>query len=861
MKATRALPLLLALLIAPSWGFGDAGVIIPTGEERPDPSILSLEEMHITVFIDNGDARVFMQQIYGSHKAGVLEGNYLFALPSRAAISDFAVWDDVTRIPGVILERRRAEEIYDALKRQAIDPGLLQMGERGAEEARRSQVFSAHIVPIPGFGTKRLELEYHETLPVENLETLFAVPLHPDAYQAQSAAHLIIDFELHSQHPIRDFQVIGQTFPLKITERGPNLVRATLEANNVLFKEDFAVRYAFDEAKGDSLEVLTYRNPRPQQPDAAATAAPPPNTGEPGFFEASALFASHGHALSAAGAASARPPRTILVLFDTSLSMQWEKLERSYRAMETLLRSLRPADRFNLLLFNTELSWFEKQPVIADKATVERALEFVRASGLRGGTNLQQALGAALAAVVGAVREPPLLATAVGAVRPSSLRAVPSALLRDGERSRTVSDSRTGEPPLLAAAVGAGREPPLQQAKSSTGESYIVLLSDGDATRGIIGTGRLAAWYSQQWKSLPEASRPRTYIFGVGDDANQVLLRLLGQNRGLMEWVRSTEPIDFKLNAFISKIGRDPLAQLKLTTTPAANFDLVYPLEDTVFPGSVAFWVGQYKRPVPAAQFDVQAIREGAAAKLHASVPLPQENLEHPDLPRTWAKARVDALLAKIEREGEDRASVDEIIRLARKYKFVTPYTSFLAAPRALLRPRVIRPGDPVIRVKTDPAITSVVALFPFGLIKTLRYLPGEDIWQTRFLAPEDMTDGTYLVRLILRDREGHVYRESKSFVIVTQPPTVRVRLDKKQFRRGEPIPLRVSASARTRTVVARMYGAEPAYLTWNQDARANTGNLLVPADLPAGPYTLTVTAEDIAHNIGSQEVSIQILP
>jgi Ca-activated chloride channel family protein len=788
--------ILFALLATVSWCFGDAGVIIPLGEERPNPAILSLDEMHITVYIDNGDARVFIQQIYGSHRGNVLEGNYIFALPSRAAISDFAVWDGVTRIPGVILERKRAEEIYNALKWQSIDPGLLQMGERGAEEARRSQVFSARIVPIPGFGTKRVEIEYHETLPVENLESLFAVPLHPDAYQAQSAAHLTIDFELHSQHAIRDFQVVGQTFPLKITERGPTVVKASLEANNILFKEDFAVRYTLDEAKADSLEVLTYRNPRPPQPDAASTEAPPAVSSEPGFFEASALFATHGRVASSGGATSGGPPRTILVLFDTSLSMQWEKLERSYQAMEALLRSLRPADRFNLLLFNTELNWFDKQPTMADKPTVERALEFVRASGLRGGTNLQQALSSAL-----------------------------------------------------------------EQAKGSPGETYIILLSDGNATRGLIGTGRLAAWYSQQWKSLAEASRPRTYTFGVGDDANQALLRLLSGNRGLTEWVRSTEPMGFKLNAFLGKIGRDSLAQLKLSTAPAANFDLVYPLEDTVFPGSVAAWVGQYRRPLPAARFDVQAIREGAATSMHASVPLPQENLEHPDLPRTWAKARVDALLAKIERDGEDRASVDEIIRLARKYKFVTPYTSFLAAPRALFRPRVIRPGDPVIRVKTDPSISSVAALFPFGLIKVLRYLPGEDTWQTRFLAPEDMTDGTYLVRLILRDRDGHVYRESKSFVIVTEAPVVRVHLQKKQFRRGESIPLRVSASERTRTVVARLIGVEPAYLTWNQDAGANTGNLPIPADLPAGIYTLTVTAEDIAHNIGSQEVNIEILP
>jgi Ca-activated chloride channel family protein len=796
MKHTCRLLLLLALLSIASWGFGDAGIIIPTGQEQPNPSILSLDEMHITVSIDNGDARVFIQQIYANHTDRVLEGNYIFALPSHAAISDFAVWDGVTRIPGVILERKRAEEIYDALKWQAIDPGLLQMGERGAEEARRSAVFSAHIVPIPAYTTKRIEIEYHEALPVENLESYFAVPLHPDAYQAQTAAHLSIDFELHSPHTVREFQVMGQTFPLKITERGPHAVKATFEANQILFKEDLAVRYAFNEAMTDALEVLTYRNPHPQQPDAADTAPPQTNVIEPGFFEASALIAPHASTPTSEGKVSAAAPRTLLVLFDTSLSMQWEKLEQSYRAMEALLHTLRPADRFNLLLFNTELNWFEKQPVVADKPAVERALQFVRASGLRGGTNLEQALDAALT-----------------------------------------------------------------QAGSATGETYIVLLSDGDATRGPIGTNRLATWYSRKWKSLPEATRPRTYVFGVGDDANQVLLRLLAQNRGLMEWVLSTEPMEFKLNAFLSKIGRDPLSPLQLTTTPAANFNLVYPLEDTVFPGSIAAWVGQYKKPLPAAQFDVSGSRAGTSLKMHSSAPLPEENLEHPDLPRTWAKARIDALLAKIERDGEDRASVDEIIRLARKYKFVTPYTSFLAAPRALLRPRVIRPGDPVIRVKTDPSITSVVALFPFGLIKNLRYLPGEDIWQTRFLAPEDMTDGTYVVRLILRDREGHVYRESKTFVIVTEAPIVRVHLNRKQFRPGESIPLRVSASARTRTVVARMYGAEPAYLTWNQDAGANTGNLQVPADLPAGSYTLTVTAEDIAHNIGSQEVTIEVLP
>ena len=95
------------------------------------------------------------------------------------------------------------------------------------------------------------------------------------------------------------------------------------------------------------------------------------------------------------------------------------------------------------------------------------------------------------------------------------------------------------------------------------------------------------------------------------------------------------------------------------------------------------------------------------------------------------------------------------------------------------VRPRLIRPGDPVFRVRTDGSITSVVAMFPFGLVKPLRYLKDEDIWQTRFLAPPDMADGTHTVRLILRDRQGRAFRESKTFVIASKPPTVRVRLDK----------------------------------------------------------------------------------
>jgi Ca-activated chloride channel homolog len=786
------------LFLAPCLLLADGGVLIPGDKAQPDPNVLSLEEMEITIRIDNGDARIFVRQIFANHTGRIEEGNYVFALPARATVSDFAVWDGPVRIPAVVLERKRAEEIYNQLKQQSIDPGLLQMGERGAAEAARSAIFSARIVPIPAFGTKRLEFEYHESMPVENLKSYFAIPLRPDAYQAQVARHLSVDYELHSAHAITNFQAPAKTFPLQLDQNTPHAVKGHFEGQNVNLTEDFVTTFQLDTAGSDTLQVLAFRNPVSGQPSPTET-SPARSTNEPGFFAVEALLGGARPTPPAGGNAAQEsgPPKTLVLLFDTSLSMQWEKLERSYQALETLLRTLHPSDSFNLILFNQQTQSFQPAPVSADGAAIQRALDFVRSSRLRGGTDLQHALDEGLKQCGG-----------------------------DGGGSR-----------------------------------YLVLLSDGGATRGPIQNGKIAAWYEGAWKKLPEAQRPKTYIFGVGDDANLPLLRLLVREDGVLGQVLSTEPMEFKLNSFLSKIGRSPVGQLRVDVPQDADIDAVYPLQDSVFSGSLAAWVGRYQKPKQDAGFAVHGVREGTPLEITAKASLPRESFEHPQLPRLWARARVDALLEKIQREGEDQATVDEIIRLARQYKFVTPYTSFLAVPRALLRPRVIRPGDPVLRVKTDESIISVVALFPFGLVQKLRYLSGEDIWQTRFFAPAEMQDGTYNVRLVLRDKTGHTYRESKTFVIASKPPVIQIRLEQKRYRRGQVLDLKVAASQSTRTLLARLEGVAPVGLKWDARAGANTGQLLIPEQMVPGVYRLTVTGEDVAHNIGSQGVDLEIVP
>jgi Ca-activated chloride channel family protein len=94
---------------------------------------------------------------------------------------------------------------------------------------------------------------------------------------------------------------------------------------------------------------------------------------------------------------------------------------------------------------------------------------------------------------------------------------------------------------------------------------------------------------------------------------------------------------------------------------------------------------------------------------------------------------------------------------------------------------------------------------------------------------------------------------------IASKTPVVTAKLEKARVRRGETVRIAANATGTTRTMIARMYGTAPVSLRWSSVRKANTGELTVPADLPPGKYVINITAEDIAHNIGTREVPVEI--
>jgi Ca-activated chloride channel family protein len=767
-----------------------SGALIPALiKNEPDPSILSLQVMKVDVRIDNQHAWVKVLQIFDNHTPQILEGKYLFALPPQSSIADFAVWDGDLRLPGVILEKRRANQLYSQIKQQMTDPGLLQQDdERGGTSA-----FSAKVFPIPAYGSKRVELEYTEMLPVENLSSRFSFPLKPSFGPPQRVGELHLSVQVLSDSPISPLNFKSKEYPMQAIKTGPNELVYEFQARDFDLKEDLSFDYTINVPQS-AMSWIAHRAPERitayDLRDPALAVANPD-----GYFEARAIFNERFG--TASGSERHDAPRNVLLLLDTSLSMHGEKLARAVEAIDFFLHSLQPRDQFNLALFNGSVSPLQPTPLPATPENVERAMNFIKASTLAGGTDLNQA--------------------------------------------------------LLKAVELAGAFPP--------GERSVVLISDANPTLKTIGVKRITQAFDQANNSdnLPKT---RLFALAVGSDANKTLLEELTRKcKGYFAQARETEEVSTQLKIIFSRLGRPSIDGLQFVASDSANFSHVYPLQSPhAFDGSSSAFVGRYKKPLRDVEVKIEGRASDKTINLSRRISLPELETAHDHLPRLWARARVDALLYEMNLNGEREDYISEIIRLSQKYKFVAPYTAFLAAPRSLLRPRVIQPGDPVIRVKTDPSIKSVFAVLPFGETLPLKFLPSEGVWEVRFLAPAWMPDGTYRCRLLMTDKQGNGYQEEKSFVVDSHAPRLSASVQSQTVRAGEEVLVRVNADRDTMRLVAKLYGAQPIQLAWSEKEKANIGRLRVPAGVASGQYTLTVSAEDFAHNQSSVEVMVSVI-
>lgn len=362
-KQLMALILLMVMLLHAGPVLAD-GIIIIDPPIEPLPHWmpwLTIRYHRVTVTIEDQVATTKVDQVFRNDSKMAAEGTYVFPLPPGAVVQNFVMWVDGQPIEGQILPADKAREIYEGYVRRQRDPALLEYVGRDAVQAR--------IFPIPAGEERRIQLEYTQILSLEEGMLHYRYPLNTERFSALPLEQVSIYVSLTSKTPLRTIYSSSHQNEVVITRDEAYRATVSYEANHVLPDRDFEL-YASTTTDDIGANLLTYQ-----------TGA------EDGFFLlmlTPALEIETRRVL----------PRDILLVLDTSGSMDGEKLKQAQDALAYILRRLNPEDRFNVVAFSSGARAYAH--ALQGPQEAEAAIEWVYRLEALGGTNIYHGLSEAL---------------------------------------------------------------------------------------------------------------------------------------------------------------------------------------------------------------------------------------------------------------------------------------------------------------------------------------------------------------------------------------------------------------------------------------------------------------------------------
>jgi Ca-activated chloride channel family protein len=189
------------------------------------------------------------------------------------------------------------------------------------------------------------------------------------------------------------------------------------------------------------------------------------------------------------------------------------------------------------------------------------------------------------------------------------------------------------------------------------------------------------------------APRVRLFSFGVGYDVNTILLdRLAEELRGARDYVVPKEDIEQKVSALVAKTTHPVMTDVTVVVEGVAVRDLYPRRLPDLFRGSELSVLGRYG-PGGKAVIRVRGKVRGAPKEFVNEVAFPEREEAAGYLGRLWATRRVGHLMDEIRLRGETAELKDEVVRLAKRYGILTPYTSYLVLENEEMLRRFGRAG------------------------------------------------------------------------------------------------------------------------------------------------------------------------
>ena len=406
LAVSVALGGIVLLLSSPAQAAGSdegvtQGTLLFAGAGDADPEAAPLLHTDVDLRISGPIVRAKVVQRFRNPANDWKEGTYVFPLPEHAAVHRMRIRVGDRVIEGEIKEKAEARQIYEQARREGKHTALVSQ--------QRPNIFTTEVANVGPREEVRVELEYQHTLDYtltenigryqlrfpmvvapryvpgqviadEETGTLIGTDVVPDAAAILPPMMLpdeagpiynpvSLNVYLDAGAPIGE--IASPHHRVRIDTLKPSVRRIRLSEGRTPANREFVLNWSI--APGKAPHATLFLEPGLNKDHVLLMLTPP----EPGSI-------------------TARLPREVVFIIDTSGSMEGESIEQARETLAMALARLKPEDRFNVIEFNSEAFALFDDERDASAGNLRLAVDWVRALRSRGGTEMAGALELAL---------------------------------------------------------------------------------------------------------------------------------------------------------------------------------------------------------------------------------------------------------------------------------------------------------------------------------------------------------------------------------------------------------------------------------------------------------------------------------
>lgn len=557
------------------------GALVAKVDGRDTP--LTLGYHKVTVDIRDQIARTVIEESFVNHTDSRLEGIFYFPLPQDASISGFGMWIGDELVEADVVEKQRAREIYETILREKRDPGLL--------EWTGGNIFKARVFPIFAHSEKRIKITYTQVLPMNGGRCRYSYALQSEMLKQNPLKELALKVFVNSALPVKSVTCPSHNARLAQTEHSGEV---EFSAQEYTPTRDFEVEIETDNRNNEALLI-------------------PHRRGDDGYF---LLLVN-----PVESDRRERPligdgnPLDLIIVADTSASMDAEQRKQQDQFIAFLLGSLGGKDRFRLAAMDVKPVWFEAG--ISNSAPAEGIAP----------------TGDAVA------------------------------------RARAFIANRVS---LGWTDLGKAAQDVFKQAGKNT---HIIFVGDCVDTSGDADPVEAA----KNLKRLYDAAGARGTVHAIatGSSFEPVILKALGSlGGGSYRKLEGEKPARTGAMNLLEELTRPGMRNMKVEFK-GLRVARVYPEELPNLPaGCQQIILGRYLPEGKDQRGTAIVTGEygGKTVRYEKAVSLKDAESGNAFIPRLWARMHLDSLLA----QGQTPAVKADVIALSEEYYIMTPYTSFL---------------------------------------------------------------------------------------------------------------------------------------------------------------------------------------